>query len=102
MTPEEAKKLPKKIPNVLDGLPAHLKDPENFDKIQKALLETLATRHSHSDILAWGSCRQCAPKLRNHREMMVKLGFKSPAQYMQWRKVHTFIKERVRLQKYDE
>lgn len=86
---------------LLAGLPEYLKDPDNYPKVRKALLETLATTHSHSDILEWGSCVPCQRKLRDHAEMVRKFGFKSPAQYMEWQKVHETIKKRIALPKYN-
>jgi hypothetical protein len=83
--------------HVLTGLPEYLKDPANFDKVQKALIETLASPHSHSDLLEWSNCVNCQRKMHAHGEMMRKLGFHSPQQYRAWVKVHSKIKERVRL-----
>lgn len=96
--------FPKQTANpILAGLPEHLKDPENYEKIRRALLETLASPHSHSDILAWYDCKNCKSKIRDHRLMMQKLGFQSPAQYMEWQKVHLKIQEfkKVKLPKYN-
>lgn len=83
--------------HVLAGLPQYLKDPEVYPKIQKALLETIATTHSHSDLLEWGGCVPCQIKMHNHGEMMRKLGFQSPQQYRAWCKVHEKIEKRVKL-----
>lgn len=83
----------KQVP-VLAGLPQHLKDPEIYPKIQKALLETLASSHSHGDMLEWSNCVPCQAKMHEHAELMRKLGFASGAQYMAWRKVHETITRR--------
>ena len=88
MTPEEAKKLPKKLTEpITKSLPAYLKDPANYEKIQKALLETLASGHSHSEVIGWHKCRGCQRRVENHKMMMQKLGFKSPAQYYAWKNI---------------
>lgn len=90
---------------LLASLPSRLKDPANYEKIQRALLDALATPHSHSDLLAWGACPKCAPKLREHAELQYRLGFRSPAQYMAWKKVMHIMtgmmKERESLRKYN-
>lgn len=83
--------------HVLAGLPEYLKDPANYRKVKKALYETLATTHSHSDILEWGTCVKCQIKLKDHADMVHKLGFKSPAQYLAWQKVHETLEKRVPL-----
>ena len=87
---------------IFDGMPEVLKDHKNYAKIQKALLETLATPHSHSDVLAWSSCLKCQGKITSHRIMVQKLGFKSPAQYFAWKKTHEEISKRVRYAKYND
>lgn len=93
--PETFKKpLPKSI---TASLPAYLKDPANYYKIQKAILEAGATRHSHGEIGEWAKCKQCQQKEWNRKEMMLKLGFKSGAQYLQWKKIMNKIDERYPL-----
>jgi len=94
--------LPKKLPvNVLDGLPEYLKDPANYTKIRKFLFEILASRCDHSDILEWYACKKCVERIHKHGEAVRKLGFKSPAQYMQWRRVHEIMEKRDPLEKYN-
>jgi len=83
--------------SVLAGLPLYLKDRANYPKIQKALLETLASTHSHSDIIEWAGCVPCQKKMHDHAEMVRKLGFLSPAQYFAWKKIHQEIERRVPL-----
>ena len=85
-----------KVP-ALAGLPAYLKDPVNYMKVKKALYETIATKHSHSDLLEYSACVGCQIKIRNHADMVRKLGFTSPAQYYAWRKVHEHIEKRDKL-----
>lgn len=82
------KTFPKYIPNLLlKDLPEFLKDPLNYNKIQKALLNTLAGQHSHSEMVTWANCINCQNKMRNHAELMRKFGFKTPQQYMAWKKI---------------
>ena len=86
----------KKVP-VLAGLPEYLKNPENYKKIRLALLDTLASTHSHADILEWGNCPKCQMKLHNHAEMVRKLGFTCPAQYYAWKKISDQVEKRIKL-----
>src|SRR3990167_7862683 len=97
--------FPKYTPNpIFNGLPVYLKDPKNYEKIQRALLDTLAGTHSHGEIETWANCLHCQIKLKNHGEMMRKLGFKSGKQYYAWKRVmHAMTsKGRDPLPKYDE
>lgn len=85
----------------LDGMPDSLKDPRNYMKIQRALLETLACGKSHSDLLAMSECKKCQENMLMRRALLKKLGFKHPAMYMAWKKTHEYIKERMPLDKYN-
>lgn len=88
MNKEEALKLPKYTPNPLfAGLPARLKDPKNFNKIQKTLLECLAGQHSHSEMTDWSKCITCQNKAANLRNKINSLGFTSSKQYYEWKKI---------------
>jgi hypothetical protein len=100
ITPET---FPQYQPHALiASLPDYLKDHANYDKVQRALLDAGATRHSHSDILEWSACGSCQRKQWDRKEMMYGLGFKSGAQYMAWKKIHETIKKRVPLPKYNK
>lgn len=84
--------FPKYKPNpILAGLPDYLKDHANFKKIQLALLNAGATRHSHAEVLEWAGCKACQQKQWDRKEMMKKLGFRSGAQYLMWFKIHKQI-----------
>lgn len=79
------------------GMPEYLKDPKNFEKIQKTVIETLAGKHSHGEVIEWAKCIACQKRFHERRELLKKLGFRGPQQYMAWVKVHTQIKERMPL-----
>lgn len=103
MRKEDAAKLPKYNGNpIFDGMPAYLKDPKNYEKIQKTLLDEIASGHSHSEIIGWYNCVDCQKKVQKRHAMMKKLGFKSPQQYLEWRKVHEKIRELMPLRKYND
>lgn len=71
----------------LSDFPDYLKDPANYEKIQRALLDTLASSHSHSEVLEWYSCKKCAKKLDEHTLLMKTLGFKTSGHYYAWKKI---------------
>lgn len=83
--------------NPLDGLPEFLKDPKNYKKVQKALLDTLSCGKLHSDPLQSMNCKKCTENMVKRRELMKKFGFKSAAQYMAWRKTHEEIRRMMPL-----
>lgn len=96
--------FPKQQPrNVLAGLPEYLKDHENYKKVRKALYETIASTCDHGEVIEWAGCVKCQNKVRDHADMLRKLGFTSPAQYYAWRKVHERIADMRRdpLRKYN-
>lgn len=95
---DELKKLPKDRPNpIFKGLSNYVKDPANFKEIQKEILNTLAVGHSHSEMLDYAKCAECTRKMKDRRTLLKKYGFKNPAQYMAWRKVHEEITKRYPL-----
>lgn len=89
---------------IVKNMPAHLKDPANYDKIQKAILEAGATRHSHGEIEDWAKCTKCQMALANRSETMKKLGFQTGTHYIIWRRIHEQMKliERDPLSKYNQ
>ena len=94
----EKEKKPHKL---LSSLPDYLKDPQNYERIQRSILEAGRTTCSHSDIIEWSKCSKCKRALWNRKEFMFKLGFKNAAQYMAWHAVHRVIERRVPLAKYN-
>lgn len=83
--------------SVFAGMPEYLKDPANFERIQRAIFEAGASTCGHSELIEWSGCWKCQMKQKDRSEMIQRLGFRSPAQYLAWVKVHTVIKERVPL-----
>ncbi len=52
--------FPKYQPNrFLKDLPAYLKDPANYEKVNKLIIETLASKHSHGEVIDWAKCAAC-------------------------------------------
>lgn len=85
-----------------DNLPEYTKDPKNFKKIQRALLETLACGRIHSEPSEVFHCKKCNENVMERRKLMAKFGFKDAAQYMAWRKVHETIREKMPLVDWDK
>lgn len=92
-------------PSLVVSLPKHLKDPTNYEKINRFIIESLASKHSHGDMMAWAACVSCQRRFAERGGVLKKLGFKNPGQYMLWKRVHEHIRRNytsVSLPKYDE
>ena len=74
------------------NLPKHLKNPANFEDIQRRIYKTLETKCSHSDLLEFSKCSSCTSMMLKRRKLMRELGFKNAGQYLEWRKIHEKIK----------
>lgn len=92
--------LPKKLkPNPLfKGMSNKLKDPKNFDTVEKELQEILKIDHTHKTALSYSKCSECSVKREERQKKMKKLGFKSLRQYMEWKKIHLIIKNKSNFQ----
>lgn len=87
--------FPKYTPDPLTkDLPDAVKDPANYETIQRQLLDALASKHSHSEVKDWAACVPCQVKVKEHADLMRKLGFQSPAQYKAWQKTQEIIKNK--------
>ena len=84
-------------PRLTDSLPDFLKDPANFHKVQQAIYKTIQTKHSHGDVFEYAKCKGCTLKMLERRHLLKRLGFKNPAQFMQWQKTHQEIRKRFPL-----
>lgn len=94
--------FPKHKPHPLvASMPLHLKDHANYQKVQKAIIQAGATKHSHGEMVDWAGCKVCQQKQADRLMMMKKLGFKNAAQYMAWKQIHEEIIKRMPLQKYN-
>lgn len=76
-----------KVHPLLADLPEYTKNPGNYMKIQRMLLETLACGTTHSDLHETALCPKCTDNMKERRKLMKKFGFTSSAQYMAWRAV---------------
>jgi len=90
-----------KLHPLMASLPDYLKDPKNFEKVQKTVLKAFAGKHSHGEVVEWAQCAECQARFQNRRHVLKKLGFKNPAQYQAWKKIHETIKARMPLDKYN-
>ena len=87
LSKKQANNLPRYKPNSLfANLSPFVKDPANYNKIQKILLNELAGPHTHSEMTNWANCRTCQDKSQERIMLMRKLGFTSAAIYLGWKK----------------
>jgi len=90
-------KFKPKLNPLVASLPEHLKNPANFEKYNQMILNTFISTCNHTDIHEWAMCEKCTNKMLDRRKLLKKLGFKNPAQYMAWKKIHEEIKTRMPL-----
>lgn len=96
--PKLDKPLPKFRPNpLIASLPEHLKDPANYERIRRAIAETVQTTCTHGSIGEMAACMKCSDNMLVRRKLLKKLGFKNPAQYHAWQKIHNTIKDKFPL-----
>ena len=96
--------FPKAKPSILASLPTYLKDPKNYKKIQRALLETIrGCKKDHSDPFEMSRCNKCTSNMLERHALMGKFGFQSMAQYMSWKKIMDIMVsgKRDKLRKYN-
>lgn len=86
-----------KIHPLIATLPPHLKDPKNYYKIKKLIIESLAGKCSHGEAIEWAKCPKCQKRFAERTKILKSLGFKNPAQYLVWQKIHEEIKARYPL-----
>lgn len=79
------------------GLSAYLKNPANYEEVQKIIFNSFQTTCTHASPAEMAVCSKCTEKMLERRKTLKKLGFKNPAQYMQWQKIHREIKQRFPL-----
>lgn len=79
-------------------MPSSLKDPACFDGIEKQVAETMKSDHTHKTIKAFMTCAWCQAKVKERHDLIMKLGFKSYEQYLNWKKIMTIIKDKKSFQ----
>lgn len=86
-------KVPKNLqPDpIFKGMPSHLKDPKNYKKIEKRLIEILLSDHKHKTASSYVKCKQCQEKREQRAKQMKEIGFKSITQYLTWKKIMQII-----------
>lgn len=88
--------VPKDLkPNpVFDGMSESLKDPACFEGIEKRLADTVRTAHRHRTVAAYVRCRPCSGNRLKRQSLMKEMGFQGIAQYLEWKKVMTIIRDK--------
>ena len=89
--------LAPKVNPLVAMLPEYLKDPANYEKVQRLIVETLASNHSHGEVIEWAKCSKCQRRFAEKGQVLKKLGFVSSAQYMAWQRVHQEIRKKMPL-----
>lgn len=97
LTKKELNKKYKKD-NLLDGLSDELKTTEKFDEIEAKLLDLIKTDHKHKTAKQYVKCIECMQKRDKRNELIKSFGFKNYLQYLQWKKIHTIIKNKQNFQ----
>jgi len=72
---------------IFERLPDELKDPKNFEKIERKIAKTMISDHKHSTIKQFIKCKRCEVKRQKRAKVIKELGFTSPEQYQNWKKV---------------
>lgn len=102
--------LPKyQLSPLIASMPEHLKDPANYERIKKAIADTMVFTDTklekvcaHENIEAMSKCPKCTKRMLERRLLLRKLGFKNPAQLRIWHKIHTEIQQRYPLVNWKE
>ena len=95
----DLKQVPKLRPNpIFKGLSGKLKDPKNFDKVEKKLRNILKSDHEHKTVKSYATCLRCNEKRGERKKLMKEIGFKSVTQYMEWKKIQMIIKNKADFQ----
>lgn len=87
MTPDPKNFSPYAPNPIFNGLPEYLKDPQYYEKIEMAMIETLSSKKTYSDLMKYIESPEGKKGLLERRALIKRLGFKSTEQYMSWRKV---------------
>lgn len=80
--------------NKVGHLPDFVKDPANYEKIERALLDTRFCGKTHSDPSQMFECKGCQNKTLERRELMEKFGFRDASDYLNWKKIHEEIRKK--------
>lgn len=87
----KAKRPVSRAERLLADIVPFAKDVKNYDKIERALLDTLACHTSHSDPSKMFDCKKCQGNAQERRELMKKFGFYTSAHYYAWKKIMNYI-----------
>jgi hypothetical protein len=94
---KEAKSNP-----VFDGLSDELKDPKQFTKIERKIIKTMLSDHTHKTMKQFIKCKRCQIKVQKKTDTIKELGFKDFNQYQNWKKVMGMIINKKNFTLYDK
>lgn len=87
---------------IFEGLSDKLKDPKNFEAIERKIANTMISDHKHTTIKQFIKCKRCQDKVRKKAEMIKEMGFKDFAQYQNWKRVLSVIINKENFQLYEK
>lgn len=91
-----------KVNPIFEGLSDELKDPKNFLTIERKIVNTMKSDHTHTNLKAFMKCKRCQAKVKKKTEMILELGFKDFIQYQNWKKVMGYIINKKNLELYEK
>ena len=103
MKKETLNKIKNAKPNpIFERLSDELKDPKNFEKIERKIANTMLSDHKHATIKQFIKCKRCEAKRQKRAKVIKELGFTSPEQYQNWKKVLHKIINKENFQLYEK
>ncbi len=73
------------------SLPDFVKDPANYQAIEKKLKMTMLSDHTHTTVKQFVKCARCTTKRAKRDAIMKEYGFESAAQFYEWRRIMDII-----------
>lgn len=103
MNPLTNKQIGKaKVNPVFKGLSDSVKDPKNFNKIEKKLARVMVSDHKHVTVKGFTLCKKCQDRFNKKRQLIHELGFVSINQYQNWKKIMEIIINKKKLVLYEK
>lgn len=81
---------------IFEGFPTRLKKLSSFDKIEKQIFDVTVTNHTHKNMKEYVKCGDCQVNFKKRQKLIKKLGFSSYLQYVSWKKIMLFIKDKIK------
>lgn len=103
MKKETINKINKALVNpIFEGLSDEVKDPKNFEAIERKIVNTMLSDHKHATIKQFIKCKRCEVKRQKRARVIKEIGFKDAEQYQTWKKVMGMIISKQNFQLYEK